>query len=432
MKQLVATQQNQFLTLTNAAIPADGIFTFELIKTFALADGTLIPSGTQTAVTTAGVLSIYLDVPDDPSLAVRYKVTMPNGQKAKFYLSYTGVTAAQLADLLLESAGITITPLQAAMAAYTLLSRFDGTTITIDPLTGIISAAAGSSDHAALTNLSYATAGHTGFSSAADLAAEIATASAAESALLANINTRALSSALASYLLTSTATGTYATIVSLASEISRASAAEAANAADILLRATTTALTAETNRATAAEDANTAALAGEALTRNNSDAAEVAARVAADLLLQPISTITETIDDRVAALLTAGSNITLTYNDAAGTLTIAASGGATALTWVSLTAYLNTGWVANGGGFAPIEYAIDGTFIRIRGAVARTSGSSSTIFTGLPAALTPAYRQYIATASSGGFAQLDVTTAGTINLWTGGVSALMLTYGYWQ
>jgi hypothetical protein len=39
------------------------------------------------------------------------------------------------------------------------------------------------------------------------------------------------------------------------------------------------------------------------------------------------STLSESIDDRVAALLTAGTNITLTYNDGAGTLTIDASGG---------------------------------------------------------------------------------------------------------
>jgi hypothetical protein len=39
------------------------------------------------------------------------------------------------------------------------------------------------------------------------------------------------------------------------------------------------------------------------------------------------SALSESIDDRVAALLTAGTNITLTYNDAAGTLTIDASGG---------------------------------------------------------------------------------------------------------
>lgn len=40
-----------------------------------------------------------------------------------------------------------------------------------------------------------------------------------------------------------------------------------------------------------------------------------------------LSDFAEAVDDRVAALLTAGSNITLTYNDASGTLTIAASGG---------------------------------------------------------------------------------------------------------
>lgn len=40
-----------------------------------------------------------------------------------------------------------------------------------------------------------------------------------------------------------------------------------------------------------------------------------------------ISDFSEATDDRVAALLVAGTNITLTYNDAAGTLTIDAAGG---------------------------------------------------------------------------------------------------------
>lgn len=40
-----------------------------------------------------------------------------------------------------------------------------------------------------------------------------------------------------------------------------------------------------------------------------------------------ISDLSESIDDRVASLLVAGSNITLTYNDIANSLTIAASGG---------------------------------------------------------------------------------------------------------
>jgi hypothetical protein len=39
------------------------------------------------------------------------------------------------------------------------------------------------------------------------------------------------------------------------------------------------------------------------------------------------STLPETIDDRVAALLVAGANITLTYNDVANSLTIAAASG---------------------------------------------------------------------------------------------------------
>ena len=39
------------------------------------------------------------------------------------------------------------------------------------------------------------------------------------------------------------------------------------------------------------------------------------------------SSLSESIDDRVAALLTAGTNITITYNDAANTLTIASTAG---------------------------------------------------------------------------------------------------------
>lgn len=42
-----------------------------------------------------------------------------------------------------------------------------------------------------------------------------------------------------------------------------------------------------------------------------------------------MSDFNEAVDDRVAALLVAGSNITLSYNDAANTLTISASGGVT-------------------------------------------------------------------------------------------------------
>lgn len=40
-----------------------------------------------------------------------------------------------------------------------------------------------------------------------------------------------------------------------------------------------------------------------------------------------VTDFSEAVDDRVAALLVAGSNVTLTYNDASNTLTIAATGG---------------------------------------------------------------------------------------------------------
>jgi hypothetical protein len=40
-----------------------------------------------------------------------------------------------------------------------------------------------------------------------------------------------------------------------------------------------------------------------------------------------VTDFSEAVDDRVSSLLVAGSNVTLTYNDAANTLTVAASGG---------------------------------------------------------------------------------------------------------
>ena len=43
-----------------------------------------------------------------------------------------------------------------------------------------------------------------------------------------------------------------------------------------------------------------------------------------------VTNFSEAVDDRVAALLVAGSNVTLTYNDGAGTLTVAAAGGGSA------------------------------------------------------------------------------------------------------
>lgn len=60
-------------------------------------------------------------------------------------------------------------------------------------------------------------------------------------------------------------------------------------------------------------------------------------------LASTISDLAEAVDDRVAALLVAGSGITLTYNDTANTLTVAASGGADPWTYIKLGTDFVTG-----------------------------------------------------------------------------------------
>lgn len=84
--------------------------------------------------------------------------------------------------------------------------------------------------------------------------------------------------------------------------------------------------------------------------------------------------LSETIDDRVAALLQAGSNITLTYNDGANTLTIAAasSGGTVGGTG---TAGRLTQWASGG---ANIE---NSTLIKSGAGVLTISAGSTATFT---------------------------------------------------
>jgi hypothetical protein len=80
-------------------------------------------------------------------------------------------------------------------------------------------------------------------------------------------------------------------------------------------------------------------------TANSSDATLLArANHTGTQAASTISDFAEAVDDRVAALLVAGTNVTLTYNDAGNTLTIAATGGggATDLGIVSaMRAYTN-------------------------------------------------------------------------------------------
>ena len=84
--------------------------------------------------------------------------------------------------------------------------------------------------------------------------------------------------------------------------------------------------------------------------------------------------LSETIDDRVAALLTAGSNITLTYNDGANTLTIAAASSGGTVGGTGTAGWL-TQWATGG---ANIE---NSTLIKSGAGVLTISAGSTATFT---------------------------------------------------
>ncbi len=107
---------------------------------------------------------------------------------------------------------------------------------------------------------------------------------------------------------------------------------------------------------------------------------------AGNTLTIAVQSLSETIDDRVGALLAAGANVTLTYNDAGNTLTIAAADGAPtdARYWVStsdtgLSAEVNLGALGSGllkqtvsSGIATPALAVAGTDYVAPGTLAET------------------------------------------------------------
>lgn len=95
-----------------------------------------------------------------------------------------------------------------------------------------------------------------------------------------------------------------------------------------------------TNKAYTATEKTKLAGIATAATANSPDATlEARANHTGTQLASTVSDFSEAVDDRVAALLVQGTNVTLTYNDAAGTLTIASAGGGT---WGSITGTLSS------------------------------------------------------------------------------------------
>ena len=74
-----------------------------------------------------------------------------------------------------------------------------------------------------------------------------------------------------------------------------------------------------------------------------------------------ISDFSEAVDDRVAALIVPGANVTVTYNDAANTLTIAATGGGGGATNLSATPTATQITVASDTGADAVLPAADGS-----------------------------------------------------------------------
>lgn len=319
MKQPITTKENQFLTPGADDVPVSGDFAFELLETLVLADGTRIPRGTITRASSAGgVLTAQLETPDNPAYSTRYRVRCPNGDTAKFWLSYVdSETPLQLADLMQSSSGVLQPTPWSALAAHEVSVATtetpghvqpDGTTILIDA-DGVISSVGGGGGGSPTGGAGGVLSGeypNPGFAvnmaEQGELDAEVISRQTAVIALQLDIDDE--------------------TAARIAGDVALAAAIDAEEAARI------TALAGKENTGVAASLISPVADAVADLTAdfqahasNTNNPHGVTAAQLADFA--------EAVDDRVAALLVAGANITLTYNDGANTLTIAATSGDT-------------------------------------------------------------------------------------------------------
>lgn len=122
-----------------------------------------------------------------------------------------------------------------------------------------------------------------------------------------------------------------------------------------------TVLTNTTASFTTAQETKLAGVASGA-TANDTDAnLKARANHTGTQTASTISDFSEAVDDRVAALLVAGTNITLNYNDAANSLTINASGGGSGTTNLTYTASPTNGLVNSDTGTDATLPLVDGT-----------------------------------------------------------------------
>lgn len=89
--------------------------------------------------------------------------------------------------------------------------------------------------------------------------------------------------------------------------------------------------------------------------------------------------------------------------------------------WTNLS--LNTGWINYGASYQTTQYKKFGDFVIIRGLIARTSGTEAVIAT-LPSGYRPSLKQLYTVATNTGYGEIEITTAGSIVLRSGGVGYL--------
>lgn len=134
------------------------VLRFYLLDTFTSGGTTYQAGAFEFSADENGVFSFALPCPDSGSGSARYDMWLPGDTFQRIFVAYGGSTT--LAALIAATYGqptASVLDLHATtVATTTVLGHIkpDGTTITVNPSTGVASAATGVTDHGALTGLS--------------------------------------------------------------------------------------------------------------------------------------------------------------------------------------------------------------------------------------------------------------------------------------
>lgn len=376
---------NAFLSPDGTAVPLAGSVRFALFSTL-VAGGDVYPSGTTTiAAAEDGAITCSLVVPDDASVGAKYAITLPNG--ACYELVISQDSPHDLADLIVTS-GIPVSALQQLLAmlepdlgappadGYVLSSLMDTTRSWVAPSVGDVTQQ--DMDDA--------------------VAAEATAREDADDLLAQGISTALTSEA------TTRATADTTNATAIAAESS------ARQSADATLQ---TALGTETTNRQSGDITNATAITAEATARSAADTT-----LQASITANATAIATETAN-RTTADATLQTDINTRLTQAAGDARYQPLPGA----WVALTLAGNWTNYSTGSYTVTPAYRIEGSVVRLRGTVKRSTGTDTIIATGLPA---PTFYQSPANAAGTGATFLEITSGGQLNYLQGATSRFSL------